>query len=1496
MAKQFSYQLREDLSVSQIVSFVTKLEDNHLLINKGFLKLGEYPTINQLNFEVTYDKSKENIEGNVPPYVLLNILYKLNSLIVAHTKKKGCPFILPTDKNSKIYRIFYFQDEYRDANNTTKETFQKDIIDVFYAVVTGTISGKEDEAEGLKKPDPISKLSYNLRQGDPIEAWTREKGAKQFANLLLTLPANELLVPGDEFGPEYQGESYAFEHAFEALNEFYKKFKEFIKTHDNYGHPDGSEEKKALNRLEAKQDPYFSGRSVLELVTINNEQLTGKLSTDDPKIREYIEIIDAAVKALKKDVPPPPSSGGGDGADGGETSEEEKKKEKQDKNKIIDFEQLYFLVKNRLVSYILETHYQDLINSIEDKDKYKVRKILLRIISDKIDGKLNLKVEIRSKLVTAWSDQIDGGDIYNDEKLTELIEALVVDLTTSLEVENEINNNLEVAKLEAEGFKSEEEKTQVKGVSANTPTVIIAALIKKGEFKEDFSEADWDKLTLSERVTKWKALTLQERYQFLVDNEFIDEVGVYAQRIAEDIIDDQLAQRNITATDQLRIDSILKEMQQKIASDLMDIPPSEFGDDPELFIQTQRASADFLRLEYSWQVEFIPSLDREIDDYVLHHPNDRTEQLSDILRGITSIEEAAKLVNPNLSSNEEISQRFEYASQEVFRLIDVNMGKDFGLPIDDIGQSLNDIRPFLAEFLLSEYGQEGLYILYNETQLRLFISKYGDKFIDRYGRYFMPLIEERYYEAHRQQVLVEMAQLSGGGSLYARQVDEAFHFILTEAVQSQIDPENYINSLSDEKLLTLFNAPKGFDQAQTDKFRGLVKEYLEVLRDLYNLDELIDDSGEYDEEDFDDGITFYQQQSRRNASPVDSGRGTFQAVTATGLTPDEMAQMEEAEYQDQARRDAQNKRALALYIWQAYTEEERAFLEQQNAQQMAAYEWEKMLSDQRSAKQIASGQKKPESKTRKLFKKGVDKAIVGGSTAALGLIPGVGTAAAGLIKVLPIPEKYKKYVAVGALGTAIGWLATVYSSVGGMIGGAIGGIVGFFIGGVGVVPGILIGGHIGFGLQKLAEGAWSNVTGFFKNIGDAIGNGLNSIGDTLGINTSSGVGRALPGGAEFSTGAGTGSTGAVSATQAIIGTTAGQAFVATVGTGVVGGILMTSNIHTAFLMKVPEVNPEFAGSSKYAIVEKTAIEGNEFDDPTEITYQLSITAREGYEILISAPPNDEFTFNCNEETRSDDCPDNTNTPEFSNYRDFVSRLIEIEGTVLAPGETLDVGRYTVPFNENYDDASIKNTFTVNFQVNEAGILSGVESAQATEQICFGECPALKEGCWPTDGIVYQLPYNQFYSDGSLASHRIVDALDISNNNSPNVYSTTDGEACFFADGTGVSVGSSYPYGNHVLVKSGSFAIMYGHFATLEESSGTCVDVSAGTKLGVMGTTGNSSGIHLHWEMRILGNGYMDYTTAIPGQSAGMTGQTLLEQHSPADDKVQLYEDVETCYE
>lgn len=67
------------------------------------------------------------------------------------------------------------------------------------------------------------------------------------------------------------------------------------------------------------------------------------------------------------------------------------------------------------------------------------------------------------------------------------------------------------------------------------------------------------------------------------------------------------------------------------------------------------------------------------------------------------------------------------------------------------------------------------------------------------------------------------------------------------------------------------------------------------------------------------------------------------------------------------------------------------------------------------------------------------------------------------------------------------------------------------------------------------------------------------------------------------------------------------------------------------------------------------------------------------------------------------------------------------------------------------------------------------------------------------------------------------------------------------DGTVKVVHSSGGYGLHIIETSGPYKIYYGHLSKTTVSSGTTVQ--QGQKIGEVGSTGNSTGPHLHFEVR-----------------------------------------------
>ena len=101
--------------------------------------------------------------------------------------------------------------------------------------------------------------------------------------------------------------------------------------------------------------------------------------------------------------------------------------------------------------------------------------------------------------------------------------------------------------------------------------------------------------------------------------------------------------------------------------------------------------------------------------------------------------------------------------------------------------------------------------------------------------------------------------------------------------------------------------------------------------------------------------------------------------------------------------------------------------------------------------------------------------------------------------------------------------------------------------------------------------------------------------------------------------------------------------------------------------------------------------------------------------------------------------------------------------------------------------------------------------------------------WPTSGIITQYP---------VWYHM---ALDIANSSGPAVIAADSGTVIFAGC-------VRYGYGCHVIVDHGNgYQTLYGHLSSYIPDAGATV--SQGQQIGVMGSTGMSTGIHLHFEVR-----------------------------------------------
>ncbi len=176
-----------------------------------------------------------------------------------------------------------------------------------------------------------------------------------------------------------------------------------------------------------------------------------------------------------------------------------------------------------------------------------------------------------------------------------------------------------------------------------------------------------------------------------------------------------------------------------------------------------------------------------------------------------------------------------------------------------------------------------------------------------------------------------------------------------------------------------------------------------------------------------------------------------------------------------------------------------------------------------------------------------------------------------------------------------------------------------------------------------------------------------------------------------------------------------------------------------------------------------------------------------------------------------------------------------------------------------------------------------------------------EGCWPTTGRITS--YQTYMIGGGSTAHATVGAgkylhgyegpgiaLDIGaggntaaeGGGNPPVFSPFSGVATFYPEGTGVYCGDckeKYPYGNYVVVDTGDFALIFAHLLHFPDSNVQYpiadtnqmtsiswtqktenVQITAGNLLGLMNSTGNSTGNHLHYE--VVGGG-VDIIDLVP---------------------------------
>ena len=409
--------------------------------------------------------------------------------------------------------------------------------------------------------------------------------------------------------------------------------------------------------------------------------------------------------------------------------------------------------------------------------------------------------------------------------------------------------------------------------------------------------------------------------------------------------------------------------------------------------------------------------------------------------------------------------------------------------------------------------------------------------------------------------------------------------------------------------------------------------------------------------------------------------------------------------------------------------------------------------------------------------------------------------------------------------------------------------------------------------------------------------------------------------------------------------TAGQAVIATVGVTTVFIFIYQTSLNSAFLTDFPINDPGNISSvektSKYAEIEKSAkitkgclvldSNGTKCENPSfpvSIEYSVTIKPKEDFSLQITnikdeikfkqsqkgweesgkAMPSIEqqrtldFAYFQNliaDQVGLSDAPLNvTPTPTYSPDNEIVTEeetpTANGEFIIVPAGESLTFTYTLEDLDSNYNHTAILNTVEVNFYYQNA-FIAGTDSVITAARVCLGNCSA-GAGCWPTTGTITQLPFGIGTPD-SDATHRpplsggYSDAYDIGGNGGhPNVYVPFPGNLCFKGC-------SDTGYGCYFVLtfdNSGSSQkLLFAHFETPNAQlpqAESCLNVDEGFLIGPMGNKGNSSGVHLHYEVDYNGVFYH------PSLRNFSILETLVPETDNGNYPPKLGDGVTTCYE